>query len=148
MRDDHSNNSPQSPTPCDERHGFMAGDSDIVCKLSTTTTKPYANVQLEGKSRTSAQRPELALIRRLNNLEAARAALQDWRIKTFLAKYPLSCFTNVGIMLDQILESLALVRVQNVEEMESLSPSWMLARRHGAEVIELLNQVDRDQGSV
>ncbi|KAK7039732.1 hypothetical protein R3P38DRAFT_2901733 [Favolaschia claudopus] len=146
MRDDHSNNSPQSPTPCDERHGLMAGDSDIVCKLSKTT-KPYANAQLEGKFRTSAQRPELA-IRRSNNLEAARAALQDWRIKTFLAKYPLSCFTDVGIMPDQILESLALVRVQNVEEMESLSPSWMLARRHGTEVIELLNQVDRDhQGS-
>lgn len=79
--------------------------------------------------------------RRKEHLKMAREALERWRLKTYLDKYSKSCFPEVGIMPDQVLTSLASNRVNTVEEMKALS--WMLARRHGEEVLNVLRRIDQ-----
>ncbi|KAJ7196619.1 hypothetical protein GGX14DRAFT_375854, partial [Mycena pura] len=80
--------------------------------------------------------------RRAEHRQTARDALERWRLRTYLEKYSKSSLPEVGIMSDQIVTTLALKRLKTVEEMLELRPSWILARRHGDEVLAVLQRVD------
>ncbi|KAJ6449357.1 hypothetical protein C8R45DRAFT_1084266 [Mycena sanguinolenta] len=80
--------------------------------------------------------------RKKEHLRSAREALERWRLRTYLEKYSKSCFPEVGIMPDTVLTSLASKRVESVEDLKKLNPPWMLADRHGEEVLKALSKVD------
>ncbi|KAJ7260767.1 P-loop containing nucleoside triphosphate hydrolase protein [Mycena rebaudengoi] len=80
--------------------------------------------------------------RRAEHLKEARESLETLRRRIYLDQYSTSAFTHAGIMPDQILTSLARKRVDSVEEMLQLKPQWMLARRHGQQVLDRLRAVD------
>ncbi|KAK7059556.1 bloom syndrome [Favolaschia claudopus] len=160
VADSHFDNPPRnSPTGpcCDNCMADNTSDVDssrpvtpvqLDSTPSSAHSTPSKSPNTNGKrpmARTRAKRGAGPATRRSDHLKAARAALENWRVKTYLAKYSMSSFTDVGIMPDTILTSLASKRVHTVEEMESLSPRWMFARRHGSEVIELLNKIDQHQ---
>jgi hypothetical protein len=77
------------------------------------------------------------------HLQDARDALGSWRTRTFLRRYSTSPFTDVGILPDKILTSLASKRIRSLDEMaEKLAVPWMFSQRHGEEVIEVLRCLD------
>ncbi|KAK7043414.1 bloom syndrome, partial [Favolaschia claudopus] len=160
VADEHFDNPPRrAPTGpcCDNCAESMDSDdgssrpqtpvqSDSAPSSAQSTPSKHSNAN--GKRpmvRKRAKRGEGPTTRRGDHLKAARTALSDWRLKTYLAKYSTSPFTETGIMPDTVLTALASKRIQHVGEMQSLSPSWMLARRHGQEVILLLQRVDQVQ---
>lgn len=82
-------------------------------------------------------------LRRGQHLQDARDALGSWRTRTFLRRYSTSPFTDVGILPDKILTSLASKRIRSLDEMaEKLAVPWMFSQRHGEEVIEVLRCLD------
>lgn len=82
--------------------------------------------------------------RRAEHLKDARAALERWRFRTVLDHYSLTSVTAAAILPDKILTALASnARIKTVEDMgEMLTPCWMLASRHGQEVVDLLKRSD------
>ncbi|KAJ7103240.1 P-loop containing nucleoside triphosphate hydrolase protein [Mycena belliarum] len=109
---------------------------------SSPHSTPSKSVNANGK-RPMQRSTDGPKTRRKEHLKMVREALERWRLKTYLDKYSKSCLPEVGIMPDQVLTSLASNRVNTVEEMKALTPSWMLARRHGEEVLNVLHRIDR-----
>lgn len=81
--------------------------------------------------------------RRGDHLKDARAALDSWRIKTYFKSYSPSPFTTGFILPDPVLTALASSRrISTVDDLRTLSAPWLLAQRHGQEVIDVLARVD------
>ncbi|KAK7020810.1 hypothetical protein R3P38DRAFT_2781447 [Favolaschia claudopus] len=115
-------NNTQNPSPASSAHSTPSKTKNANGKRTMTSSEPKT--------------------RRKEHLKLAREALERWRLKIFLHRYSKSSLPEVGIMPDQILTSLASKRVASLEEMLQLRPCWMLARRHGQEVLATLRQVD------
>ncbi|KAK7016093.1 hypothetical protein R3P38DRAFT_2786469 [Favolaschia claudopus] len=154
MRDTYFNNPPrQTPTGecCDNCTHNAAASAPSPSPLSRPTTPenpslpsstqstPSKNKNANGKR--TMTRGE-AKTRRKDHLKLARDALERWRLKIFLDRYSKSSLPEVAILPDQILTSLASKRLKTVDEMLQLRPSWMLARRHGEEVLATLRRVN------
>ncbi|KAJ6583417.1 hypothetical protein DFH09DRAFT_1075836 [Mycena vulgaris] len=92
------------------------------------------------------QAPNGPAIRRKDHLKTGQEALVGWHAPSFLARYSMSSFTDVGILPDKILTSLASKQIRTLEEMaEKLRVPWMFSQRHGEEIIEVLKRVDQAQ---
>jgi bloom syndrome protein len=88
--------------------------------------------------------------RRGEHLKTIRAALLNWRFRTYKARYSPSAFTSAVILPDPTLTALASnARIKSVDNMQQmLKPPWVFASRHGKEVLDLLeklDQVDKDE---
>ncbi|KAK7027844.1 bloom syndrome [Favolaschia claudopus] len=116
---------PQNPSPTSSAHSTPSKDKNANGKRGMTRGEPKT--------------------RRKDHLKCAREALERWRLKTFMDRYSKSSLPEVAILPDQVLTSLASKRVNTVEEMLQLRPSWMLARRHGEEVLAMLRRVDEHE---
>ncbi|KAJ7619939.1 P-loop containing nucleoside triphosphate hydrolase protein [Mycena polygramma] len=106
---------------------------------SSAHSTPSKDKNANGKRRMVRGDPKT---RRGEHREAAQEALQRWRLRTYLEKYSKSSLPEVGIMSDTILATLATKRLKTVAEMLELRPSWILARRHGEDVLAVLRRVD------
>ncbi|KAJ7782372.1 P-loop containing nucleoside triphosphate hydrolase protein [Mycena maculata] len=80
--------------------------------------------------------------RRKDHLQTARVALERWRLRVFLERYQKSSVPEAAIMPDPVLTALASRRIDSPNALKELSPSWMLAQRHGEEILEILRRVD------
>lgn len=82
--------------------------------------------------------------RRGSHLADVRAALERWRFKTKRDCYSLGSVTSEVILPNPILTTLASnTRIQTVDDMVSvIKPPWIMARRHGEEVLRLLRMFD------
>ncbi|KAJ7753109.1 hypothetical protein DFH07DRAFT_683723, partial [Mycena maculata] len=80
--------------------------------------------------------------RRKDHLQTARAALERWRLGVLLERYQKSSIREAAIMPDPVLTALASHRIDSPDTLKELSPSWMLARWHGEEILEILRRVD------
>ncbi|KAJ6448998.1 hypothetical protein C8R45DRAFT_1224523 [Mycena sanguinolenta] len=156
--DKHFNNPPRRPPtgPCCDNCIRMTGlesddDSAAGSRPQTPTntdsapssahSTPSKRANANGKRPTT--RGDGPATRRGEHLKDAQAALKDWRTRTFLRQYANSPFTDVGILPDKILTTLASKRIRSLDEMtEKLSVPWMLSGRHGEEVIQLLKCLD------
>ncbi|KAK6996361.1 hypothetical protein R3P38DRAFT_2800062 [Favolaschia claudopus] len=160
VADKHFDNPPRRCPCCDNCMDSASSDdsdsapsrpqtpvqSDSAPSSAHSTPSKHSNAN--GKRpmvKRRAKRGEGPVTRRGEHLKAARTALGDWRLKTYITKYSACPFTEAGIMPDTVLTALASKRLRQVDEIESLSPRWMLAQRHGQEVLELLQKVDQVQ---
>ncbi|KAJ7456331.1 hypothetical protein B0H11DRAFT_1642783, partial [Mycena galericulata] len=159
VADKHFNNPPRrAPTGacCDNCVRMATDDSDDESAESSRPqtpaqtdsapqsahSTPSKQANANGKRR-MAKRGDGPSTRRAEHLQDARAALVSWRTRTFFKRYSTSSFTDVGILPDKILTTLASKRIRSLDEMaEKLTVPWMFAQRHGEEVIELLREVD------
>ncbi|KAJ7670871.1 P-loop containing nucleoside triphosphate hydrolase protein [Mycena polygramma] len=164
IADKHFNNPPRRPPtgPCCDNCIRMAAATDESDDNSASGSRPQTpaqpqstpssahstpskNANANGK-RPMAPRGDGPARRRGDHLEDARTALLGWRTRTFLARYSTSPFTEAGILPDKILTALASNRIRTLNEMaEKLLKPWMLASRHGQEVIDLLKRLDDDR---
>ncbi|KAJ7152391.1 P-loop containing nucleoside triphosphate hydrolase protein [Mycena filopes] len=83
--------------------------------------------------------------RRKEHLKSARAALERWRIKIYLAKYSNSWLTPEVLLPDKFLTSLASKRGQTVAELASFIPNWAFSEDHLADVLQVLCRVDAQE---
>ncbi|KAJ7149091.1 P-loop containing nucleoside triphosphate hydrolase protein [Mycena filopes] len=83
--------------------------------------------------------------RRKDHLKNARAALERWRIKIYLAKYSNSWLTPEVLLPDKFLTSLASKRGQTVAELASFVPNWAFSEDHLADVLQVLCRVDAQE---
>jgi hypothetical protein len=85
--------------------------------------------------------------RRAEHLAAAKKALQAWRLETFCRLYSLSSITAVAILPDDNLTTLASdAQIKSLEDMSMLlKPRWILVKKHGQEILDLLKRVDEDE---
>lgn len=83
--------------------------------------------------------------RRGEHLKTVRAALLNWRYKTYKSHYSPSPFTSVVILPDPTLTALASnARIKSVADMQQvLKPPWVFASKHGPEILELLEKLDK-----
>ncbi|KAJ7812305.1 hypothetical protein B0H14DRAFT_2857217, partial [Mycena olivaceomarginata] len=126
---DPSDNRPRTPE-----------QPDSISSSAHSTPSKRANAN--GK-RPMGKRGDGPALRRGQHLQDARDALGSWRTCTFLGRYSTSPFTDVGILPDKILTSLASKRIRSLDEMaEKLAVPWMFSQRHGEEVIEVLRRLD------
>ncbi|KAJ7512821.1 P-loop containing nucleoside triphosphate hydrolase protein, partial [Mycena galericulata] len=107
---------------------------------SSTQSTPSKHVNANGKR--PMVRGKGPRTRRKDHLKQARDALERWRQRIYLEKYAKSSVPDVGIMPDTVLTSLASKRFDTVDELKVHTPTWMLARRHGEEVLQVLRRVD------
>ncbi|KAJ7875583.1 P-loop containing nucleoside triphosphate hydrolase protein [Mycena olivaceomarginata] len=109
---------------------------------SSAYSTPSKRANANGK-RPMGKRGDGPALSRGQHLQDARDALGSWRTRTFLRRYSTSPFTDVGILPDKILTSLASKRIRSLDEMaEKLAVPWMFSQRHGEEVIEVLRRLD------
>ncbi|KAJ7577329.1 P-loop containing nucleoside triphosphate hydrolase protein [Mycena floridula] len=75
-------------------------------------------------------------VRRGEHLKAARSSLENWRIKT--SREPRYSFLpTIALMPDTIITQIASnVTLKAPSDLAELNPPWMLAERHGAEVLQ------------
>ena len=85
--------------------------------------------------------------RRGEHLQNAHRALEHWRFKTKQTRYTLGSVTAEVILPNSTLASLASnARIRMFDNMEAmLNPPWILARRHGEEVLEMLCKIDEQE---
>ena len=82
--------------------------------------------------------------RRLQHLSNVRAVLEHWRFKTKRNHYSLGSVTAEAILPNPILTTLASnTHIRTVEDMVTvINPPWIMARRHGKDVLKLLKSLD------
>jgi bloom syndrome protein len=82
--------------------------------------------------------------RRLEHLANVRAALEGWRFKTKRDHYSLRSVTAEAILPNPILTTLASnAHIRTVEDIVTvINPPWIMARRHGEDVLKLLKTLD------
>jgi hypothetical protein len=113
--------------------------SDSTSEHTTPSKSPDTN----GKRRMQRSK-DGPITRQGEHLKDARGALERWRFKTQRDHYSPSSVTAVTLLLDPTLTTLASnARIHTIEDIEScLNPPWIMARRHGNEVLILLKAID------
>ncbi|KAJ7272391.1 P-loop containing nucleoside triphosphate hydrolase protein [Mycena rebaudengoi] len=113
---------------------------------SSAHSTPSKTANLNGKRPMRRPRGDGPSVRRKDHLKAVRSALDRWRVKTVLSdQYSETSFTAEAILPNPNLTTLASnARLRTVEDIVStLKPPWMMARRHGQEILTLLDRLDR-----
>lgn len=115
-------------------------DSETSSQQHST---PSRSVNTNGK-RQIRQSKDGPATRRGDHLQSARNALERWRFKTKQDRYSPSSTTAVTLLPDPLLTTLASnARIRTVEDIEKvLNPPWIMARRHGEEVLAILKRLD------
>lgn len=85
--------------------------------------------------------------RRSEHLKTMRSALERWRFKTHRDHYNPSPISCAALLPDTTLSVLASnARIRTLQDMASMvNPPWVMGRRHGAEVLELIKRVDSQE---
>ena len=119
---------------------------------NSTQSSPAKVTNNNGKRRMDSRSADVSSgdgpsIRRGEHLKRVRSALKAWWFKVKAQQYTLSPFTAVAILPDMVLTSLASnARIQTLEDLiKNLNPPWMMARRHGQEVLDLLKMLDDNE---
>jgi bloom syndrome protein len=113
---------------------------------SSAHSTPSKTANSNGKRPMRRPRGDGPSVRRKDHLKAVRSALDRWRVKTVLSdQYSETSFTAEAILPNPNLTTLASnARLRTVEDIVStLKPPWMMARRHGQEILTLLDRLDR-----
>ena len=78
------------------------------------------------------------------HLAAVEKALQSWKFNTYCDMYSPSSFTTEAILPNDNLTTLASdVQIKILEDITTmLKPPWILVRKHGEEILDLLQQQD------
>ncbi|KAJ7905794.1 P-loop containing nucleoside triphosphate hydrolase protein [Mycena olivaceomarginata] len=135
IADKHFNNPPRRAPTGPSTSGSRPRTPEQPDSISSSAhSTPSKRANANGK-RPMGKRGDGPALRRGQHLQDARDALGSWRTRTFLGRYSTSPFiTDVGILPDKILTSLASKRIRTVP--------WMFSQRHGEEVIEVLRRLD------
>lgn len=82
--------------------------------------------------------------RKGEHLKTVRGALERWRLKVHRDRYTIGSAMPTIILPDHTLTTLASnARIKTVDDMvEKLDPPWVMAQRHGLEVLELMAKLD------
>ena len=82
--------------------------------------------------------------RRGDHLQNVQGALERWRFQTKRDRYSPSSVTTVTLLPDPILTTLASnAHICTIEDIETkVNPRWIMAQRHGSEVLEILKRYD------
>ena len=75
--------------------------------------------------------------------EEAEKCLRDWRHGTRQEKYRDTSWTSAALLPDVLLKKIASDgTIWDLEHFTKLSPAWIFVEEHGAELIELLTEID------
>jgi CTP synthase (UTP-ammonia lyase) len=78
-----------------------------------------------------------------------KSALLEWRLRTKRTHYPTCAFSAAGILPDFVIAKVS--TNANITTMEDLlsccGETWIYAVDHGHEVLEIVNQLERDHSS-
>lgn len=128
--------------------------SDLIVRRSATpdtaaiglTPHPSPSKSTNGNGKRSMQDAAVFQCkrRRAEHLAAVKRALQSWRFKTYCDLYSLSSFTAEAILPDDNLTTLASdAQIKTLDDVATmLKPPWILAKKHGEEILDLLKQQD------
>ncbi|KAJ6601732.1 P-loop containing nucleoside triphosphate hydrolase protein [Mycena vulgaris] len=105
---------------------------------STPSKSPNSN----GKRQMRRPRGDGPAVRRRDHLKTVRSALNNFRVKMVLSdRYSQTSFIPEVILPDPTLTTLASnARIKTIEDIVSTvtNPPWMMAQRHGQEVLDLI----------
>jgi superfamily II DNA helicase RecQ len=113
---------------------------------STEHTTPSKSTNANGKRRMERSKDGPST-RRGEHLQNARKVLEHWRFNTKQTRYTLGSVTAEVIMPNPTLTTLASnARIRTIDDMEAmLNPLWIMARRHGEEVLGILHEIDEQE---
>jgi hypothetical protein len=116
---------------------------DRLSESSSAHTTPSKTTNVNGK-RPMERSKDGPATRRGEHLQNVRHALERWRFKTKRDRYSPSSVTAVTILPDPTLTTLASnARIRTVEDMQNcINPPWVMAQRHGNEILEILKRLD------
>jgi hypothetical protein len=98
--------------------------------------RPIVSTQATTRSGPSTRRDE--------HLREVRAALERWRFKKHCECYGPNSYTSAVLLPDPIITKISSnARIRTVDDLKSLSPPWIFAERHGQELLDLLDKLDR-----
>lgn len=126
-------------TPIDNERPTTPDQSESSSAHST----PSRSTNVNGKHPIQRSK-EGPSTRRRDHLQNARAALIRWRFNTKRDRYSPSSTTAVTLLPEAALTTLASnARIRTIENIEAtLNPPWVMARRHGDEVLAILKRID------
>ncbi|KIM73718.1 hypothetical protein PILCRDRAFT_15010 [Piloderma croceum F 1598] len=143
VADEYFNNPPvrkdNSSTDGTDGHPHTPTPSGLNSEHTTPSKSPNAH----GKRQMHASKGGPAT-RRGEHLQDARGALEHWWFKTQRDHYSPSSVTAVTLLPDPTLMTLASnARICTTEDIKAVvKPPWIMARRHGNEVLALLMVID------
>ncbi|KAH7925762.1 hypothetical protein BV22DRAFT_1128801 [Leucogyrophana mollusca] len=135
--------SPQSLALIPTLHSPASSSSELSSDDETPSSKP--NTSGKRPMEPTAEPRRDATRRTQDHLQAARTALQSWRIKTRERDFPHSSFTAALILPDQPLTTIASNRhlTYSLDELkQGVSGMWALVDRYGQDVIDVLKRLD------
>ncbi|KAJ7621615.1 P-loop containing nucleoside triphosphate hydrolase protein [Mycena polygramma] len=141
---DNCSSLPPPPSPEPEETRSQTPDSSPTSSAHSTPSK---SVNSNGKRPMRRPRGDGPAARRGEHLQNVRAALNRFRVKMVLSdRYSQTSFSPEVILPDPTLKTLASnARIKTVEDIVSVitNPPWMMAQRHGQEVLDLIARLDR-----
>jgi hypothetical protein len=116
---------------------------DRLSESSSVHTTPSKTTNTNGK-RPMERSKDGPATRRGEHLQNVRYALERWRFKIKRDRYSPSSVTAIAILPDPTLTTLASnARIRTVEDMNGcINPPWIMAQRHGNEVLEIIKKLD------
>lgn len=136
----------ETPTGSSDLVDFRSTTPDVSIEV-TPHPSPSKSTNANGKRALRDTTTFQGKRRRAEHLAAAKRALQAWRLETFSSLYSPSSFTAVAILPDDNLTTLASdAQIKTLEDLSvMLKPRWILAKKHGQEILDLLKQLDEDE---
>ncbi|KAF8835661.1 hypothetical protein BDN67DRAFT_868281, partial [Paxillus ammoniavirescens] len=78
------------------------------------------------------------------SLKSAKRSLRKWRYKIWMARYSQVPYGPEGLLPDNVLDKITLnTRIHNVDDLKSCGWVACWAKRHGEDVVKILEVLDR-----
>jgi chemotaxis protein histidine kinase CheA len=119
-------------------------EQDLLFLPDSVHSTPSKSHNSNGKRSMVMEKASKMSNRRGNHLKHVRSELECWRFETKAKRYSPSPVTAAAILPDPILTTLASnARIQTLDDMDAvLNPRWIMTKRHGQEVLDLLKRLD------